>query len=77
LDASNGTVAWQKNLGAPLPSGPAYAQSTPLSGLAAGDGLLVVPAGNTLTAFTVSPVVASAVKRSGINRSIAPASPLH
>jgi outer membrane protein assembly factor BamB len=71
LDASNGAVAWQKKLGAPLPSGPTYAQSTPLSGLAAGDGILVVPAGDTLTAYTVSPALGSTIKHVGNNRTVA------
>jgi len=42
LYASNGTVAWQKNLGAPLPGGPPYAESTPLSGQEYSTPLLVL-----------------------------------
>ena len=53
LDATSGNVVWQTNVGAAfattLPSG-----GQPLSLLAAGDGLLVVPAGDTVTAYTLS-----------------------
>lgn len=54
LDASTGQQLWSTNLGAALPQGARYDTSIPLSGLSAGDGLLLVPAGNTLTAFTLS-----------------------
>jgi len=53
LDATSGSVLWQTNVGAgfttTLPSG-----GQPLSLLAAGDGLLVVPAGSSVTAYTLS-----------------------
>jgi outer membrane protein assembly factor BamB len=54
LDATSGTLLWQQNLGAAIPAGPAYYTSIPLSGLSAGDGLLVVPSGNTVTAYQLS-----------------------
>lgn len=50
LDASTGAQIWTQNVGAPIATG----TNSMLSGLAAGDGLLVVPAGNTVTAYTIS-----------------------
>jgi outer membrane protein assembly factor BamB len=55
IDGTTGEEVWTFDLGAPLArarSGPG--SQAPLSGLAAGDGLLVVPAGTTLTAFTLA-----------------------
>ncbi len=66
LDSNDGTTVWQTNLGAAIPAGPLWGQSTPLSGLSAGDGLLVVPAGNTLNAFAIDPPVATAMKRAQV-----------
>ncbi|MHB1870515.1 MAG: outer membrane protein assembly factor BamB family protein [Steroidobacteraceae bacterium] len=54
LAAATGTVVWQQSLGAPIPIGPEPRINGPLTGLAAGDGLLVVPAGNSVTAYTLS-----------------------
>lgn len=51
LDGATGTQVWNVNLGAPIG---ASVLTMPLTGLAAGDGLLVVPAGNTVTAYTLS-----------------------
>ncbi len=53
IDATTGQVAWQDNVGAAIPSSGPVA-TMPLSGLAAGDGLLIVPAGNTVTAYQLS-----------------------
>jgi len=50
LDAATGAQLWATNTGASIYSG----NGNVISGLAAGDGLLVVPAGNTLSAFTLS-----------------------
>jgi outer membrane protein assembly factor BamB len=50
LNASTGAQLWSTNTGAAIYSG----NGNVISGLAAGDGLLVVPAGNTLSAFTLS-----------------------
>jgi outer membrane protein assembly factor BamB len=50
LDAATGAQLWATNAGAAIYSG----NGNVISGLAAGDGLLVVPAGNTLSAFTLS-----------------------
>lgn len=52
LDAVTGAVLWTTTLGAGANTG-GWMQLGQ-SGMAAGDGLLVVPAGNTLTAWTVS-----------------------
>jgi outer membrane protein assembly factor BamB len=54
VDASSGQQLWMKDLGAAIPAGSGWGARMPISGLSAGDGLLVVPAGNTLTAFTLS-----------------------
>ena len=52
LDGSTGHQVWQVALGAPVGTGSVSLQ---LSGLAAGDGLLVVPSGTTkVTAYTLS-----------------------
>lgn len=50
LDAAAGTQLWTANAGGTIYSG----NGNVISGLTAGDGLLVVPAGNTLSAFTLS-----------------------
>lgn len=54
LDAATGQIAWQASLGAAIPNGEGLLSSSSLSGLSAGDGLLVVPAGTTVTAYTLS-----------------------
>jgi outer membrane protein assembly factor BamB len=54
VDAATGQQQWVQDLGAPIPAGAGWGARMPISGLSAGNGLLVVPAGNTLTAFTLS-----------------------
>ena len=54
VDAASGQQQCVQDLGAPIPAGAGWGARMPISGLSAGDGLLVVPAGNTLTAFTLS-----------------------
>jgi len=54
LDGATGAQVWTVNLGAAIPAGPGWGAGIPLSGLAVGDGLLIVPAGNTLTAYVLS-----------------------
>ena len=49
LDAATGMQLWTANAGSAISS-----SGDTISGLTAGDGLLVVPAGDTLTAFTLS-----------------------
>jgi len=49
LDADSGAPVWQVALGNAIVTG-----RPPLSGLAAGDGLLVVPAGQNVIAYTLS-----------------------
>ena len=51
LDAATGAQVWTQSLGAAIPQGATWGHGLPFSGLNAGDGLLMVPAGNTLTAF--------------------------
>ena len=55
LDAATGSQAWMQNLGAAIPAGAGWTAWSPYSGLAAGDGLLVVPSGTSLTAFKLVP----------------------
>jgi outer membrane protein assembly factor BamB len=50
LDAATGAQLWTANAGGAISAG----NSNVISALAAGDGLLVVPAGNTLSAFRLS-----------------------
>jgi outer membrane protein assembly factor BamB len=50
LDALTGGVLWTASLGGTFDG----RSSLPMSGLSAGDGLLVVPVGNALTAYTLS-----------------------
>jgi outer membrane protein assembly factor BamB len=54
LDGATGHQVWQVTLPAALPPGAGWGAGLPLSGLAAGDGLLVVPSGTKLTAYTLS-----------------------
>ena len=51
LDGTTGAQVWNVNLGAAIG---ASVFQLPFSGLAAGDGLLVVPAGTKVTAYTLS-----------------------
>lgn len=51
LDGTTGSQAWQVSLGAAVG---ASVGAMPFSGLAAGDGLLVVPAGTKVTAYLLS-----------------------
>jgi len=51
LDLSDGSVTWSAQVGAGIPSPDEQNVSQPLTGLAAGEGLLVVPAGNVLVAY--------------------------
>jgi outer membrane protein assembly factor BamB len=53
LDGATGSQVWTKNLGAPLPM-TAPDTSGIYSGLSAGDGLLVVPSGTSVTAYVLS-----------------------
>jgi outer membrane protein assembly factor BamB len=55
IDATTGNQVWIMNFG-PLnyiPDGAGWDAQLPYSGLSAGDGLLVVPAGDTLTAYVL------------------------
>jgi outer membrane protein assembly factor BamB len=53
LDAASGQQLWNQNLGAAIPANNEYTL-TEYTGLAAGDGLLVVPNGTKVTAFVLS-----------------------
>jgi len=53
LDGATGSQVWTKNLGAPIPTTSSGTISI-YSGLSAGDGLLVVPSGNNVTAYVLS-----------------------
>jgi outer membrane protein assembly factor BamB len=51
LDLADGSVAWSANVGAGVLGPDEHNVSQPLTGLAAGENLLVVPAGNLLVAY--------------------------
>lgn len=51
LDGTTGAQVWNVNLGAAID---ANVNQAPFSGLAAGDGLLVIPSGTNVTAYTLS-----------------------
>lgn len=51
VDSATGLQAWSVNLGAAIDTA---VQSLPLTGFAAGDGLLIVPAGTKVFAYTLS-----------------------
>ena len=53
LDASSGQQLWNMNLGAAIPASAEYGV-VQYTGLAAGDGLLVVPNGTKVTAYLLS-----------------------
>jgi outer membrane protein assembly factor BamB len=54
LDSGTGSQLWQYNVGAAIPAGDVWNSKLPLSGLAAGDGLFLVPGGTKVTAFVLS-----------------------
>ena len=51
LDLRRGQVVWSTNVGAGIPGPDEQNVSQPRTGLGAGQGLLVVPAGNRLAAY--------------------------
>jgi outer membrane protein assembly factor BamB len=53
LDAGSGRVVWQGNAGASIPAPDENGVGQPLSGLAIADGVLVVPAGNSLVGYSL------------------------
>ena len=60
LDANNGTPVWSTDVGAPILQPDEQSFPQPLTGLAAGQGLLVVPASNTVSAYvtdTTAPTI--------------------
>jgi outer membrane protein assembly factor BamB len=66
LDAATGAQVWSANVGAPI-SAPDEQNAFPLSGLGAGQALLIVPAGNTVSAYVhgSAPTVTSFSPASG------------
>jgi outer membrane protein assembly factor BamB len=77
LSASTGEVVWKTDVGAPPPSPDEQNVAEPLSGISAGEGLLLVPAGSTLSAYAADrtaptlalpgTIVAAATSPSGAN----------
>jgi outer membrane protein assembly factor BamB len=51
LDAASGREVWSTDVGAPITGADEQNASEPLAGLAAGQGLIAVPAGKTLSAY--------------------------
>ena len=54
VDVNNGAQIWSGNAGAQIPSSEGIYATQPQSGLGAGEGYLVVPAGNVLTAWKIT-----------------------
>lgn len=54
LDANTGVQKWSGSTGFPIAAPDEYNASPPLTGLGAGEGYLVVPAGNVLTGWHIS-----------------------
>jgi outer membrane protein assembly factor BamB len=55
LDAATGAQVWQTNVGSTITGGPSPAAlNLPFWGMGAGDGLLVVPSGTSVTAYLLS-----------------------
>ncbi len=54
LDATTGQQVWNVNAGATIPAGAGWGKGIPLSGLAAGHGLLIVPAGDSVIAYRLA-----------------------
>ena len=52
LNASTGKIVWSTNVGSGIPGPDEQNVSQPLTGLGAGQGLLVVPAGDQLSAYS-------------------------
>ena len=61
LDASTGTNVWTGSVGAPVNRPDEHNSSEPLTGLGAGEGLIVVPASNLLVAYESAPVLSPPV----------------
>jgi outer membrane protein assembly factor BamB len=51
LDMATGDLIWSTDVGAPIPRPDEFSGAVPLTGLGAGEGLLVVPAGSVLVAY--------------------------
>jgi outer membrane protein assembly factor BamB len=51
LDINTGAVVWSTNVGTAIPAPNDGSTAAPLNGLSAGHGLLIVPAGDQLTAY--------------------------
>ena len=51
LDINTGAVVWSTNVGAPIPAPDEGSAAQPLTGLSAGQGLLIVLAGDQLVAY--------------------------
>jgi outer membrane protein assembly factor BamB len=51
LDSESGKQVWSGNVGAPIPAPDEDSVAQPLTGLGAGDGIIVVPAGAQISAY--------------------------
>ncbi|MDN5864520.1 MAG: PQQ-binding-like beta-propeller repeat protein [Gammaproteobacteria bacterium] len=54
LDRQTGQQVWQIDVGAPIPPGAGWGAAMQLTGLSAGHGLLIVPAGNSVVAYRLA-----------------------
>jgi len=73
VDESSGASLWSGNVGMPVNRPDEFEISTPLTGLGAGEGLIVVPASNLIVAFQSAPVPATPViyVEEGTNNAVA------
>lgn len=52
LEADSGALLWKGSIGAPIPAPDEHNSSQPLTGMAAGGGMLLIPTDGSLVAFT-------------------------
>jgi len=72
LDGSTGTNVWTGTVGAPVNRPDEQNVSVPLTGLGAGEGLIVVPASNLVVAYQSAPATAPVIyAEEGTNNAVA------
>ena len=67
LDENTGTNVWTGSVGAPVNRPDEQSISVPLTGLGAGEGLIVVPASNLVVAYEATPVTPLIYAEEGTN----------
>jgi outer membrane protein assembly factor BamB len=71
LDENTGTNVWTGSVGVPVNRPDEMSISVPLTGLGAGEGLIVVPASNLVVAYEAAPVTPLIYAEEGNNNAIA------